>query len=93
MKKRLISVLLAAVMCTSLLAGCGKGSEDPESTPTPAPTSATPDPNKGQNDNQGNSGEVTPSVPEVQGWSYQNVDKLDNPNVTIALYWAADEVV
>lgn len=94
MKKRLISVLLAAVMCTSLLAGCGKGSEDPKSTPTPAPTSATKDPNQGQNnENQDNKGDVTPVPDEPQGWSYLNVDKLENPNVTIALYWAADEVV
>ena len=39
MKKKIVSVLLTAVMAASLLAGCGNSSKPSESTPaeTPAP--------------------------------------------------------
>lgn len=88
MKKKLLSEILAATLCVSMLAGCGNeegGSSSPESSTS---ESSTSDSNSEEQDSEESGGES--DAPEDDGlWHYTNVDTLENPNVTIALYWDA----
>ncbi len=99
--RKLASVMLSAVLCTSIFAGCGKEEGGEEATPTPKPTQATTPNQDGQDSgdqddtgNQGDSGnqENQGGNETNTGWSY-NVDTLANPNVTIALFWEPDATV
>lgn len=100
--KKLASVALSAALCAGLFAGCGNGDSDVDATSTPQPTATTAPSQDGQNPgnqddtgNQGDSGgqESQGGNETASGWSYQNVDTLANPNVTIALFWDPDATV
>lgn len=92
MKKKLVSTILAATLCVSMLAGCGDdtgnpSSSSPESNPSSTGGSeadqSTPSGGNEQESDAGN------DQADDGQWHYSKVDKLDNPNVTIALYWDA----
>lgn len=92
-KKRLLSIVLAASMAIGMLTGCGKA-EDPDPTPTPAPQ-ATNAPENTPAPEATNAPENTPA-PEQPGTdtpAYQSlleIDKLENPYVTLDHYWNPD---
>lgn len=108
-KKKVVSLLMAAVMCAGLLAGCGdSGSQESSPAENSQGSESTPDSESGaeggdsqESDAQGGdsqesdaqSGEESQGASGNGGWSYQSVDTLENPDVTIALYWDADDVV
>ncbi len=77
--KKLISVLLVTTMAASMLMGCGNqdtSTGEPTQAPTAAPTKAPDGEEAGD--------------PEAGGDALAgllNIEKLDNPNVTIDLYW------
>ncbi|MBQ9119705.1 MAG: hypothetical protein IJY09_06585 [Lachnospiraceae bacterium] len=86
MKKKLLSLLLAATMLTGTLTGCGKENEN-TTTPTPtvsaAPTTdATPTPaanGEGTGATPSVGGEEISTAPEIE---IQNIRDLSNPNAT-----------
>lgn len=76
--KKLVSVLLVIAMMATMFVGCGKSTET-SSDPTAAPTKAATET------------EVTAEPTEVAAApGLLNVEKLDNPNVTMDLYWTTD---
>ena len=105
-RKKWMSMLLSAAMCAGLLAGCGSGDEGSsqpasggsaesgstqESGSTSQESQEESD-SQGTDDDQGSESAESQGG-ETQGWSYASVETLENPNVTIGLYWDADEVV
>lgn len=107
-KKKVVSLLMTAVMCAGLLAGCGdsgsgdsspvSNSQESESTPDSGSGAEGGDAQGGEDSQESEGGDAqgegeSQSAGGEGGWSYQSVETLENPNVTIALYWDADEVV
>lgn len=99
-KKKLMCLLLSAVMCAGALAGCGNaGSGDAPDAGTSADgaqSAGTVQDAGGTADGNSGTQESTAGAEETDtsgGWSYESVETLENPNVTIALYWDADDVV
>lgn len=103
-RKKIIGTLLSAVMCAGLLAGCGDqggtGSSGAGSQPSSPSSASTPQSSAAGStgsDASGAAGSETPSPAadpagsDTQGWSYKSVETLENPNVTIALYWEPNE--
>ncbi len=96
--KKMIGLLMSAVMCAGLLAGCGdSGSEESSPAGNSQGSESTQD-SSGSSDDAQSGGESQgegddQSAGTEGGWSYQSVETLENPNVTIALYWDADDVV
>lgn len=95
MKKKLVSAIMAATLCASMMAGCGNDSEGTSSPSTSSPDTSSPQasspdsPTSQQPSSaEGSSAESSGAADDGQ-WHYTNVDKLENPNVTIALYWDA----
>lgn len=89
--KKLISTLLATAMCTTLLTGCSNTNNQQSNTTaaTKAPETTTQSSGFETTTAAGN----TEADNSTQGFQYLSVDKLENPNVSIALYWDPDEVV
>ncbi len=77
--KKLLAITLAAVMLIGLLASCGGNSG---SSPTPTPTKAAADDNSSGGSNEP-AADTTPNTANTSG---NDIDKLDNPNVSI-VYW------
>ena len=93
MKKKLVSVILATAMCAGILAGCGND-EGAQSSGQPSTdgSSGTESSSTDSSADQSSSSEDTAQGSEAADdglWHYTNVDTLENPNVTIALYWDA----
>ena len=85
--KKWMSLLLAAAMSVSLLAGCGNSSEQ-SSTPSTGSNASQPVQQESSSvSEEDNSSTVPATEEEPSGWSYEKVDTLENPNVTIILYW------
>lgn len=86
-KKKLLSIILAATMIVGLLAGCGNtdggDSQSGNSDPSPQQTNAPDNSSQGGDNSEAN--EPTNAVDEAKG--LLNIDELDDPNVTIILYW------
>ena len=92
MKHKFLSSFLCLALTATALTGCGKGSEDPKSTPTPAPTKApstddnkdntedekTPDATK-EPDGQGNETDnnVPQGEPTVIKWGHNWISEID----------------
>lgn len=95
MKKKLVSVVLAAAMCVSTLAGCGNDSGESSSPNSQSSEGASANQSSEVQPSADQSSDEQPSSDEGQGevddglWHYTNVETLENPNVTIALYWDA----
>ncbi|MCM1231980.1 MAG: extracellular solute-binding protein [Ruminococcus flavefaciens] len=81
-KKKLVSMLLMATMCFSMLTGCGDTAEE----------SGSSTPQSSQNESS-NAGEETPveSGGSANGWDYSGVDSLANPDVKLVTYWDLDD--
>lgn len=100
-KKALLSTALTAAMVTTMLTGCGNTSDpDPTPTPTSAPSQATSTPKPtepAEPTKTEESGEATPEPtkaeeqkPDEGNAAYSSlleIDKLENPNVIVDLYW------
>lgn len=95
--KKMMSALLSTVMCASLLAGCGSAEEDTSKEISDTLTAtATPQEAAGEISSEAAEGETTAqetTEATTEGWSYTNVETLENPDVTMALYWEPDAVV
>lgn len=97
-RKKVVGLLMTAVMCAGLLAGCGdSGSKESSSVTNSQGSESTPSSGnsvESSSDSQEGTGEGEDQNSGTDGgWSYQSVESLENPNVTIALYWDADDVV
>lgn len=85
MKKRLVSMFFAATLCVGMLGGCGDNNNPStvESTPGSASTDQTE-----SSQPSGSEPEESDEQPAAPGeWKYDAVDTLENPNVTVCLYW------
>lgn len=89
MKKKLVSTMMAAALCASMLAGCGNDSGEPSSSGSSTPGSATPAASSPDSSSEQSSTPESTAPADDGAWHYTNVDTLENPNVTIALYWDA----
>lgn len=88
--KRLLSILLVMVMVVTMFAACGNKNGDDSNTPDDTPTNVTPDGGDDDKDADTTDGDdKTPSG--VAG--LLNVEKLDNPNVTLDLYWETERAI
>lgn len=99
-RKKWFSVLLSVAMCAGALAGCGNsgGGDAPATGDSQTAGNVQESGNSAQQDSStvetstGADADAG-SASNAGGWSYQSVESLENPNVTIALYWDADDVV
>jgi len=78
--KKLVSGLLVIAMMASMTVGCSKTSETSTSDPTAAPTQAA----------STTEATATAAPTEAAAAGLLNITKLDNPNVTMDLYWTTD---
>lgn len=89
MKKKLLSTILAATLCVSMLAGCGDDAGESSSPGSSTPESSTPDSSAPEQSSEPEKSDGEGETADDGLWHYTNVDTLENPNVTIALYWDA----
>lgn len=91
--KKMMSALLSTVLCAGLLAGCGSADEAGNKEITDSLV-ATAVPEAVASEAAGEEAKEEASTEAVpEGWSYLNVETLENPDVTMALYWEPDAVV
>ncbi len=90
MKKRVVSMILTATLCAGLLAGCGDSPANSSSEPSATGSSQTGEQSSAPEESGTEEGTGTEDETAGDGqWHYTDVDTLENPNVTIALYWDA----